>query len=119
MPHRYGRLPRPQASGSKTTLGDVSGAISAGTGAVAVLSEVFKGSDEKKRIRAACGAKPLFGADKKAKYQQCVQSLYAPQQSMRTEQSKGLSTSTWILIIVGILLLVGGTITFVVLSKKK
>jgi hypothetical protein len=32
----------------RTSLEDVSGAVTAGTGAVAVLAEVFKGSDEKK-----------------------------------------------------------------------
>lgn len=105
---------------AKTSLGDISGAVQAGTGAIAVISEVFKGSDEKKRIRAACGNKPLVNKAKKEKYQQCVQALYAPQQGMRTtKESEGLSTGTIILIIVGSLLFIGGIITFVVLSKKK
>ena len=103
----------------KTSLEDVSGAVTAGTGSVAVLAEVFKGSDEKKRIRAACGNKPLVNKAKKEKYQQCVQALYAPQQTMRTTSESGMKTSTIILIVVGALLLVGGVITFVILSKKK
>lgn len=103
----------------RTSLEDVSGAVTAGTGAVAVLAEVFKGSDEKKRIRAACGNKPLVNKAKKEKYQQCVQALYAPQQTMRTTSESGMKTSTIILIVVGALLLVGGVITFVILSKKK
>jgi flagellar basal body-associated protein FliL len=38
---------------------------------------------------------------------------------MRTTSDSGMKTSTIILIVVGALLIVGGTMAFVILSKKK
>ena len=90
----------------------------------------------KAKIKAVCGRKPLFGADKKNKWADCARNLFVeyekevkagvpepeediPGKGGAIDTGTGMDMTTKIAIGAGVLLLVGGAIALIAAARKR
>lgn len=108
---------------------DVAGALAS--------SGLFSKSEQERMLKNVCGSRPLFGGDKKRKYQKCAEEFYrslsmnaglpprgttnqgVPYYAPTSPDSGGMSTGAKVAIGVGVLALLGTGIYFAVKASKK
>lgn len=111
----------------------VAGAVGAVAGLVTTISQ--NRDESKKALKARCGGKPLFGKDKKKRYEECRERFFAEQQSYGgysvnksvplnqaayyppMEEDRGLSTGAIVGIVLGVAAFAG--LGFYLYKKNK